>query len=69
MCLAESGVLTEVEGTGVTRVGTLLTDQGTMKVALTYLPEAVEGDHILFHSGIGFRVVAASAAAMNPESR
>ena len=62
MCLAESGILTWSKGDGVTRVGTVDTDQGSMEVSLTYLPDARIGDWILFHSGIGFRIAERGAA-------
>ena len=61
MCLAESGLLIEIHGEGVTRTGIVETEQGTMTVSLTYLPDALPGDAILFHSGIGFRIVERNA--------
>lgn len=61
MCLAESGVLTSTKGEGVIRVGVVETARGAVPVELTYLPDATEGDTILFHSGVGFRIVGADS--------
>jgi hydrogenase maturation factor len=55
MNVIESGLVTELHDATLT--ATVETEQGSMEVDLRYLPGVLQGDVILFHSGIAFRVV------------
>lgn len=60
MCLGFEGVLTEVRGTGLERTGILTVGDRRYPVALTFAPDAREGDTVVAHSGQVVRVVQTS---------
>jgi hypothetical protein len=64
VCLGYEGVLTAVEGNGVSRRGVLVVGDRTFEIGLGFVPDADVGDQVLAHSGQGVRVVSNSSTKL-----